>query len=276
VSLASAEEYVINATQVSETVDLDVSKEPIPLPLRFTVCTYNIRTWTRWPERRDALHQFVRVQRPDVLCVQELQSESQAVLDGALGDSHDRIHDDFEGWTCEGNIYWNRSLFEVVNHGATHVGILEPLRRLFWVRLRARSNGQTFVVATAHFTWSGHAELVVSEKNARIPQARRSMIELDSLAESGEPQLFMGDFNDSNEPISVLRSGGFADCFSALGRNPKATFPASPTASGPEQTIDWLMHRGALRCLGAEVVDYFHGDLSPSDHKPVIATYERY
>lgn len=33
-------------------------------PLRFTVCTYNLWTWTRWPERRDAVEHFARSQRP--------------------------------------------------------------------------------------------------------------------------------------------------------------------------------------------------------------------
>ncbi len=268
-TIASVEDLILDSANSNMNAEQYLST-----PLRFTVCTYNIWTWTRWPERREALAHFARAQRPDVLCLQELQNESRELLDEVLGDTHDRVHDDFEGWTQEGNIYWNRRLFDLVNYGATDVGILESLRRLFWVRLRSLGTGKTLIVSTAHFTWSGHADLLISEKNARIPQARRSLFELDAMLESSEPQLFMGDFNDSNEPIRVLTAGGFTDCFSAIGRVQRATYPALPTASGPEQTIDWMMHRGLLRCLTAEVVDFYHSDLAPSDHKPVVATYE--
>jgi endonuclease/exonuclease/phosphatase family metal-dependent hydrolase len=241
---------------------------------RFTVCTYNVWTWTRWPERREALAHFARAQRPDVWCLQELQPESVDVIDTELANTHRRVHADFDGWINEGNIYWNQDLFELVDFGATDVGILESLRRLFWVRLKVLgSNDRTVLVATAHFTWSGHPDLIASEKNARIPQARRSLQELDRFDRAGEPQLFMGDFNDANEPITLLRNGGFNDCFSAVGRQQRATYPARPTASGPDQTIDWMMHRGPIRCLTAEVADFYCGDIAPSDHKPVIATY---
>ncbi len=37
--------------------------------------------------------------------------------------------------------------------------------------------------------------------------------------------------------------------------------------------MDWLMHRGAIRPLNAEVIDFYADDLAPSDHKPVLATY---
>ncbi len=243
-------------------------------PLRFTVCTYNLWTWTRWPERRDAVEHFARSQRPDIWCVQELQPESRALITATIGDTHDCVQDSFEGWSNEGNIFWDRSMFSLDSYGASDIGILEPLRRLFWVRLRSRhDDSQTVLVATAHFTWSGHAELLVSEKNARIPQARRTVSELDALLVGGEPQVFMGDLNDANEPLHVLRNGGFVDCFEALGRTAKVTFPAFPTARGPEQTIDWMLHRGPLRCMTAEVIDFFCGDVAPSDHKPVLATY---
>ena len=108
----------------------------LPLPLRFTVCTYNIWTRTRWPERRDGLRAFADLHRPDILCVQELQAESRAVLDDVLGRSHDRVDGPEEGWTCEGNIWWNRALFAPIGFGAENVGICEEHRRLFWVRLR--------------------------------------------------------------------------------------------------------------------------------------------
>lgn len=243
-------------------------------PTRFTVCTYNIWTHTRWPERKPALQQFAALHLPDILCLQEVQADSRAALDETLGATHDRIDDPFEGWTCEGNIYWNKALFEKVGCGAEQIGILEQYRRMFWVRLRVLDGSeQTLLVSTAHYTYHGHPEAVASEKNVRMAQARETVAALNQITHENESVLFMGDLNDTNEPIRILREGGLADCFAALGRDSRHTWPAAPTSQGPEQTIDWLMHRGAIRPISAEVVDFYADDLAPSDHKPVLATY---
>ncbi len=243
-------------------------------PLRFGVCTYNIWSTTRWPERRDALSSFARVVCPDVLCLQEVQPESLATLDESLP-NHVRVHDEFGGWSNEGNIYWRNDLFECVGYGVADIGMMEPLRRLFWVLLRLRDGpGREVRVATAHFTWHGHTYALETERNVRIPQARAVVAEMDNLDRGGEAQLFMGDLNDSTEPISVLREGGFTDCFRAVGQESDFTHPAAPTARGVPQTIDWIMSRGAVRPILGHVVDYFHEDLAPSDHKPVMAVFE--
>ncbi len=243
-------------------------------PSRISACTYNIWTDTRWPERAPSLEAFARLVSPDVLCLQEVRPASLAVLDGALT-KHQRVRDSFEGWATEGNIYWRDDLFQLDDFGAEEIGILEPLRRLFWVRLRPRDErGGTVVVATAHYTWHGHAECKETEKNVRIEQARRTVDSLAGIVRANERCLFMGDLNDSNEPILVLRDAGFVDCFSALGQHSAATYPAAPTASGVPQTIDWLMAKGPISAVLAHVVDFYDGDLAPSDHKPVMAVFE--
>ncbi len=243
-------------------------------PFRFSICTYNIWTDTRWPERRESLAAFARATAPDVLCLQEVQPDSLATLDDALSE-HVRIHDEFDGWSNEGNIFWRDDMFQCVAFGAEDIGIMEPLRRLFWVLLRVRDGSDREVrIATAHFTWHGHAYALETEKNVRIPQARETVAALDRLGLDGEAQMFMGDLNDSNEPIFALRRGGFVDCFSALRQHSTFTYPATPTASGVPQTLDWLMARGPVRPLVSHVIDFYEGDLAPSDHKPVMAVYE--
>lgn len=241
--------------------------------LRFTVCTYNIWTDTRWQERRHGLQQFVQHHLPDILCLQELQADSQQALDEVLSTTHQRVHDDFAGWTNEGNIYWNTRYFTLKDYGAEQIGILEELRRLFWVRLQLNDDsGRTLVVGTAHYTWHGHAEAVATEKYVRMAQARATVASMNTIAQENEPQLFMGDLNDQSEAIRILTEGGWTDCFAGLGRKPPYTYPAHP-AMAPICTIDWLMHKGGLQPKTAEVVDYFDGEMPPSDHKPVIATY---
>lgn len=245
----------------------------MPLPARFTVCTYNIWTWTRWPERKDALQAFVRHHMPDILCLQELQSDSRAALDEVLGATHSRVDDPFEGWTCEGNLYWRNEFFELLEHGAEQVGILEPYRRMFWARLRVLDGSdRTILVSTAHLTWHGHPEALASEKYVRMGQARAVVEALNRLQRENEPQLFMGDLNDQTEVIRILHEGGLVNCFAAMGRMNGVTWPANPNIGGP-CSIDWIVQRGPIRPMTAGVIDYFLGDLAPSDHKPVIATY---
>lgn len=246
-----------------------------PFPPVFTVCTYNIWSTFRWPERRTALKQFAVSHKPDILCLQELQSDSRLSLEESLGGSHTSVQDDFEGWTREGNIFWNNHLFEAKDWGVVDIGMIEVFRRLFWVRLELRDgSGRRVFVSTAHYTWPGHPDLIENGKNVRIAQAKATLSALTQLRQDNEAQLFMGDLNDSELIPRILRAGGLVDCFEALGRSPRATWPALPTERGAPTTLDWLFHRGALKVRTAEVVDFFCGEWAPSDHKPILATYQ--
>ena len=91
-------------------------------PVRLSVVTYNLWNTERWPAREPALQQFVELFRPDVICVQELRTETQACLDAAMP-HHTRVHDVLPGWTCEGNIYWHGALLEEVEHGQRDLAV---------------------------------------------------------------------------------------------------------------------------------------------------------
>lgn len=154
------------------------------------------------------------------------------------------------------------------------VGILETHRRLFWARLRVRDDsGRTLLVSTAHLTWHGHPEALATEQYVRLPQTRAIIAALDTLRQPDEPQLFMGDLNDQTEVIRLLREGGFVDCFQALGRMSRTTWPAWLYSHNAPCTLDWIMQRGPIAPMTAEVIDFFDGDIAPSDHKPVLTTY---
>ena len=62
------------------------------------------------------------------------------------------------------------------------------------------------------------------------------------------------------------------DSFQALGRVPLPTVVPIVRAGTPA-TIDWIFHRGPLRPMTSEAPDFRYGDIAPSDHKPVLATY---
>jgi hypothetical protein len=151
------------------------------LPIRLSFVTYNLWNTFRWEARRPALGAFLHTFRPDVLCVQELKPETRAFLDESLP-AHRRVDDPFPGWTNEGNIYWNDRYLTEIGHGAEDVGILEPERRLFWVRLRVRDAGLDLLVCTAHFTFKGNADEVLTGCSPRVRQTRRTIDALARLA----------------------------------------------------------------------------------------------
>jgi exonuclease III len=248
-------------------------------PIRLSIVTYNLWNVQRWPERKEALGQFVDLFRPDLFCVQELRAETQSFLDQAMP-QHRRVHDDFPGWTCESNIYWQGALFEEIEHGAEDVGILEEHRRLFWVRLKLSGQERTVFVSTAHFTYQGHPKERETGQSPRLEQTRRTVDALGRLVREGEPAFFMGDLNDPVHPTRILGEAGYSSCFAALGLLCPPTFPCYPTKNTPvggrvmNQTIDWLVANRHARPIAAQVPHCYHGDMAPSDHWPVLAVYE--
>ena len=240
-------------------------------PFTFVACTYNLWATYDWPQRRRPLQRFLELQRPDVLCAQELSSETSEVICNTLPHLR-RVDDSFPGWVEEGNVFWNSDLFELVEYGAEDIGILEDLRRLFWVRL-ARESDETLVVATAHFSWTGNIRELTENVNVRVSQAEAAAAALEVLVHRDEPVLFMGDFNDFLHPLRMLRIAGFEDSFMALGQEPAITYPAFPITHQPPELLDWMMHRGPIRPTLTSVVDFHLQQVAPSDHKPVVTSY---
>ena len=249
------------------------------IPPRISIVTYNLWMTERWPARAPALKNFLALFSPDILCLQELQAETQAFLDDLLKD-HERVHDRLPGWTSEGNIYWKKTMFVGEAHGAEEIGQVEPERRLFWARLRVKATGRTIFVSTAHLTTPRRAEEAETGQSLRVGQLKRIAAELTRLVEPGEPAFFMGDMNDPRQPQPILRKAGFTSCFAALGLQSPPTFQCYPTANieRGEQTIteaiDLIVANGHARAIAASVPQCFHGDLAPSDHWPVHAVYE--
>ena len=202
--------------------------------------------------------------------------------------SHAYVKDDFTGWQNEGNIYWNSNLFDMVEYGVSDVGMMEPLRRLFWVLLKIKTSesisNQQILVSTAHFTWEGHVQECKTDVNLRKQQAQRTVTTLDDLQQRfGDPHLavlFMGDLNEGFHPKRILREAGFIDCFSALRLPCLPTHPQRP--SSPEEevlcdsTLDWIMQNNYARPILANVLRNLlcTGGYSVSDHCPVMCMYE--
>lgn len=249
-------------------------------PLRISVVTYNIWADHRWDFRRKALQRFLEVFDPDVLCLQELHAGSRELIDEVLFD-HQRVHDDFAGWTTESNIYWRKSLFSEIEHGAADVRIREPgLRRLYWTRLHVDPLDRSILVATAHLTHQRHVDEASTGHSPRVDETRRIIQELQRLNRDSEPLFFMGDMNDAVHPPNLLAQAGYLSCFAALGIPSEPTFKVYPTAGVLQgqlpitQCVDWLVANGHARAISAGSPHFFLEDAAPSDHWPVHAVYE--
>ena len=248
-------------------------------PLRISVITYNIWSDYRWDFRKRALAKFLETFDPDLLGLQEFRPASRNLIDQTLT-THTCVDDAFEGWSTESNIYWRKSLFTEIEHGAEDVGLKLGARRLFWVRLGVNALEKSVLVATAHLTHQRHPDEVRTGHSPRVDETNRIIDALQRLNRSGESVFFMGDMNDPVHPASLLGQAGYASCFAALGIQSPPTFKAYPTADVGHgalpmtQCVDWIFANSTARAMSASVPHFFFEDASPSDHWPVQATYE--
>lgn len=249
----------------------------------FTAMTYNL--WGGWDldSRSPALSTLLQLRSPDLLGVQELHPESRDLIDTALP-HHQRVRDDAAGWAKHSNLWWDTRVFGYVNHGFSDVGILAEAAGLFWVQLRSTLNpdAPTVTFATAHLTWPGHPDEVDTDRSARTDQARNIAAALDELG-GDHPILFTADMNDHARPMWAMYDGGFREPFGSLGRTCPPTHPVTPRfdraakwegVQTVEKAIDWIFFRGPVTPRSAEVIEYFHQGVAPSDHKPVMATFQ--
>jgi endonuclease/exonuclease/phosphatase family metal-dependent hydrolase len=250
------------------------------LPIRLNVISYNIWNTERWAFRAPSLRKFMQLFDPDILCVQELRPKSRDFLDGVLA-RHARVRDRLAGWNRESNIYWRKSMFSEVEHGAEDVQIKEAgYRALFWARLRLQALDRTVLVATAHLTHQRHPDESRTGQSPRVGETKRIIEALRRLNRKREPLFFMGDLNDPVHPPTLLHAAGYVSCFAALGLQPAATFKCYPTADvAPgkavmNQTIDWIVANAEARALSASIPRFYLNDAAPSDHWPVQAVYE--
>ncbi|CAF3667008.1 unnamed protein product [Rotaria sp. Silwood1] len=265
---------------------------------RISVMTFNM--WKvsnypgNWPHRRLPLLECLTTFTPDILCVQELHPLFHDLIVEALP-SHAYIKDDFAGWQNESNIYWNGNLFDIVEYGIVDIGMKEPLRRLFWVLLKVKTLKltteeqmksekiitQQILIATAHYTWEGHAEEHTTNINLRQQQAQRTATALHALqSKFGDPHLamlFMGDLNENFHPRRILREAGFIDCFSALRLPCLPTHPQRP--STPKEDflgdcpLDWITQNNYARPILANVLRNLIYNESPLKTSPLPDLY---
>jgi len=255
-------------------------------PVRVSVTTLNVWGNHYWPARAVPLTQTLLTLRSDIYLFQEVTPEIIECLDQNLS-HYTRVSDDHvSGWKSESNIYWNTSLFDMVDFGHGDLRLNGyPNRCLFWVRLAVKSNPQMkFFVSTAHFPWAGSDIEVSTGVNQRIPAAMKVCEHFRRLVEPQEAAIFGGDINDDFHPIRILSEEvGLIDVFESLDLPPPITHPVRPSdpeeEMRPNRTLDWILCSLPAQCrvVGAfaKAVRSGGGSHVPvSDHLPVVAIFE--
>ncbi|CAF3899207.1 unnamed protein product [Rotaria magnacalcarata] len=214
-----------------------------------------------WPQRQQHILECLTTFIPDILCVQELHSLFHDVIIKVLP-SHEYVKDHFGEF------------------GFSDIGMMESLRRLFWILLKIKTSEETMeenkqlnttstrkiLVTTTHFTWEGHTEEFKTNVNLRKQQA--------------QIVLFMGDSNESFHPRLILYEAGFMNCFSTSRLPLLSTHPQRPSLPSKDilcdSTLDWIMHNNYACPILANVLRNLlcAGGYSVSDHCPVMCIYE--
>ena len=142
-------------------------------------------------------------------------------------------------------------------------------RMVTWVRFFDREARRELVVVNTHFD---HQSAPAREASAQLVAERLQAFPADL------PLIVLGDFNaaaESSEPYTKLLEGtALVDSWLAAPKRgePVATFHGyrGPTEGA---RIDWVLHRGPLEPLEAEIWTFAREGRYPSDHFPVAVRF---
>jgi endonuclease/exonuclease/phosphatase family metal-dependent hydrolase len=153
--------------------------------------------------------------------------------------------------------------------GSRSWGNRDP-RMVTWVRFRDEAAGGEFYLLNTHL-------------DHEVQQSRERSVELILERIDGFdpalPLIATGDFNApaGDNPVyrMLVESGPLEDSWRALGREepPLGTYHAfdGVETDAERGRIDWILTRGPLETLEAEVITHSRDGQYPSDHFPVVA-----
>jgi endonuclease/exonuclease/phosphatase family metal-dependent hydrolase len=248
--------------------------------------TCNIRTSLAndgdndWENRKSLCADVIRSRSPHIICFQEMTAEQAQFFSEELNDfSWVGALDEPSGGGPVNSIFFSREVFALTSSGSYWLSKTPHIcgskswnsagvRLATWARLRLKAVHCDFKVINTHLDH-------VSQK-ARVRQAK--MIASDARAYAPDfPQVLTGDLNCdfTNKAIRVLRGAGFEDTYErAHGTlDPGTTFHRFRGNAFEARIgkMDWIMTRGGLKTLGAEIVRDHEGGRYPSDHYFVTA-----
>ena len=236
-----------------------------------------------WEHRRHWCADVIRAQSPQVICFQEMAAVQGAYLCDALPQfDHFATIDEPTGDSRPNAIFYERDRFERISAGGywlsqtPHVPGSRSwdsacVRLANWIRLRDTSGGRDveFRVINTHLD---HVSQLARQNGARM------IVEDARACPDDYPQLLTGDMNCDirNPAIDAFMAGGFLDTYAAVHGTEYAghTYHGfrGPDFESSVGKMDWVLARGPVDVLEAEVITDSRNGRYPSDHYFVSAT----
>lgn len=233
-----------------------------------------------WQLRRDLLVDTILAKDPDVIGTQELFQRQAEYIErraphyawfgaGRFGDHRDKhvgifYRKDVLGLLRHGNL-WLSETPEVP--GSSSWDIIRP-RQLTWGIFDTDAIG-CFCLFNTHFPYRG-----VEEEARR--QAALLIRKCLAAVHSAMPAIVTADFNSAADgEIHDLLSIDLRDawCEAMVRTGPPGTLNCFGRGQS-DRRIDWILYRGPWRVLEAETVVTTRDGRYPSDHFPVVATFD--
>jgi len=257
------------------------------LPETLRVMSFNVRYPNPndgsnvWENRRDLMVSLIQAREPDLIGTQELYFEQGQFLAQRLpayrwfGLSRRGDHTDEHM-----GVFYRTARLELVQSGnfwlsetpeqpgSMSWGVSLP-RMVTWGRFRLRSPRLEFYFLNTHFPHRPQDE------QARLNCARVIVGFLEKLPPR-VPVVLTGDFNapaggEVHQLLVALLQDARAVAAGITG--PEGTFHGFKGTPQPAR-IDWILFRAPWRVLEVETITFHKDGRYPSDHFPVLATFD--
>ncbi len=252
-------------------------------PLR--VMSFNVRQMDgddgmhAWELRRNLLVETIELHMPALLGTQEIFAEQASFIQnripqfscfgrGRFGDDrdkHNKIFFDRRRFSLAGcgEFWFSRA---PATPGSSDWAIPRP-RMVTWGRLEQR-NGPDVLILNTHLPYGRDAG------EARRQSALVVLQAIESLPRD-LPLFLTGDFNSPMDgEIYSMFTAQLQDAWKTAyqTRGPEGTLHGFGLFQQTKR-IDWILHRNAGKTVESETITHTCGDLYPSDHYPVSATF---
>jgi vancomycin resistance protein VanJ len=211
----------------------------------------------------------IREQKPDVIALQEVTPEWLELLDAAFGaDFAYRAAAPMKG-TLGYAVYSRVPLSNVALLGEASRAFAQCMDLELPDGPIALCNVHLYSPAAALFHERNVPLALAQNARTRREQWQRVSAHLDARAR-GTRRIVAGDFNTSEmDPLLADIAERYVDAWRSTRLSPGFTFPNVATGTPPLVRIDYVMTRGPIRPVSAEVLQK-----SGSDHFPLVARLE--
>jgi endonuclease/exonuclease/phosphatase family metal-dependent hydrolase len=233
-----------------------------------------------WPERAPLTTEFLRLEQPTILGVQEVEFNQLSAVeaglgrgykmvgfgrDGGAGGEYSAIFYDARRLTVKWwDQFWLSDTPDVIG-SATWGNTVT--RIVTWAELHDNVTGRDFLHINSHFDHQA--------ENARV---RSAQVVRDQVAATDLPVVFTADCNAAAEASAaydvLVTEGGLQDTWLAADRQltPYAgTFPNYGTPNPAGTRIDWILASPGIDVRSAAINTWTRDGRYPSDHTPVQA-----